>query len=88
MIHEQVSDPGMATILRKCERVYVSVMGFENTRSSCQRMERNYNQGSKDSEIGSRDWIRIKDEIRQHSLSPKFKGDSEIISNSKETESV
>ena len=60
-------------------------------------MERNYNQGSKDSEIGSGGGYGSKMKYAssfspkvqgRFGLSPKFKGDSEIISNSKETGSV
>ena len=47
---------------------------WENILGSQQRMERNYNQGTKNSEIESGDWVWLNNEARSSCLSPMFKG--------------
>ena len=46
----------------------------ENVMNSQRRMEKNYNRGTKDSEVDSGDWVWLRNEARQHSLSPMFRG--------------
>ena len=52
---------------------------WENILGSQQRMERNYIQGTKNSEIESSDWVWLKDEARSSCLSPMFKGPWVVI---------
>ena len=56
------------------ERKVVHERVHENVMNSQRRMEKNYNRGTKDSEIDSGDWVWLRNEARQHSFSPMFRG--------------
>ena len=67
--------------MRTCRRArkVVHERVHENVMNSQRRMEKIYNRGTKDSKIKSGEWVWLRNEAREHRLSPMFRDPGLVI---------